>query len=411
MEQLEEIVIHLTEDQILDLFYASGCKEPLKNLKISTKGWTTIRCSEHEDSEDHKQGKRASLNINVQTGGFKCMSCGYSGNLLTIAKRIVGDNTKDALEFLAEEAGITINENKPKRKPLERPKKPEPKPIEYLIFDKARKFTNVDIEKWLPKFSEMNEVQQYKFILTSIYRASLKTDQSKKQSYYEGRGILNSNINYIGFIPKDDKSFWKPIEEMYGLEKLIHFGFYQPVDANWHPMSWKFGAGDVCFIPSFDLYSDTLTGAMLRPLIKPANGQKEFSLNQPRLVSPIPFMLTPDILMSNNPIWITEGSVDGLSLGEDKASAPIPGVNGLPDELLGLFIGKVVILALDQDDAGQKAAIGYTDPQGTWHDGLKQRLLKAGAKNVLIAKWDIEHGKDINDLRQNGHLDKITISV
>lgn len=406
--ELDDIVPRLTQDQILNLFYASGCKEPQK-LKTNSKGWTTIRCSQHEDSEDHKNGKRASLNVNTITGGFRCLSCSDGGNLITIARRIVGsEDYKEALELLAHEAGLSLEQSGTikKYKPLP---KPEPKPIEYVRFDAERPFIHVDINKWLPKLGEMSEVQQYKLILTSIYRASLKTDQSKKLAYYSGRKIKNKNVSLVGFISKDDSVFWKPIEEMFGLDLLIKHGFYQPATASWHPMAWKFGAGDVCFVPSFDLYTDTLTGAMLRPLIKPKKGQKEFSLNQPKLVSPIPFKLCRDILLADVPIWFTEGSVDGLSLDDDKAFASIPGVNGLSDELLGLFTNKVVILALDQDRAGQDAANGYYDSEEKWQDGLKQRLLKAGAKKVLIAQWDKSLGKDLNDLRVNGHLDKIKI--
>ncbi len=408
MEKLDEIVMRLTEDQILSLFYAAGCKEP-NSLPKPKGGWTTIRCYGHDDSENKKEGKRASLAVNVHTGGYKCRSCGRSGNLLSIAKLINGnDNGREALELLAAEAKVSLDGSQPvkKYKPIPQKPKEEPKPIEYVCFDASKPFVHVDIERWLPKFQEMNEVQQYKMILTAIYRESLKTDQTKKLAYYEGRGIKNSkkNIELIGFISANDSSFWKPIEAWFGLEKLIDFGFYQPATAKWHPLSWKFGGGDVCFVPSFDLYTDMLTGAMLRPLKKPTNGQKEFSLNQPKLVSPLPFKLSREILLSEKPIWMTEGSVDGLSLGDEENFASLPGVNGLPDELLGLFKGKTVILGLDQDRAGQEAAWGFTDEKEVFHDGLKQKLLKAGAFKVLVANWDISLGKDLNDLLKSGHL-------
>lgn len=413
--ELDEIVMRLTQDQILSLFYAAGCKEPNKEPKIQSNGWTTIRCYGHEDSENPKEGKRASLAVNVQTGGYRCRSCGRSGNMLSIAKLINGnDNGREALELLAQEAKVSLDGSTIKKhKPIPQRPKEEPKPIEYIRFDTTKPYVHVDIEKWLPKFKEMSEVQQYKIILTAIYRASLMTDQSKKVGYYEGRGIKNSkkNIDLIGFIPKGDSSFWKPIEAMFGLETLINFGFYLPATAKWHPMAWKFGVGDVCFVPSFDLYTDTLTGAMLRPLIKPQNGQKEFSLNQPKLLTPIPFKLSREVLLSEKPIWITEGSVDGLSLGDDKHFAASPGVNGFPEELLGLFKDKRVILAFDQDRAGQEAAKGYTDEKDVWHDGLKQRLLKAGAFQVLIANWDESLGKDLNDLLKNDKLSNIALNL
>lgn len=408
--ELEDIVSRLTQEQILSLFYASGCKEPNKP-KIKPTGWTTIRCSEHEDAESQQAGKRASLNVNANTGGFRCMSCGHSGNLITIAKRILNtDDGKEAFQFLADEAGVDLGSSgttyqKPKPKPLP---KPQPKPIEYVRFNREKPTANIDIEKWLPKIDSMSEVQKYKLLLTAIYRASLKTDQSKKFGYYEGRHITNPRTQLIGFIHKGDTAFWAPIEEQFGLKTLIDFGFYQPADAKWRPLSWKFD-GDVCFVPAFDLYTDLLTGAMLRPIIKPKNGQKEWSLNKPSLLEPMPFALNHDVLETDEPIWITEGSVDGLSLGASRVFAAIPGVNGISDEMLGLFEGKVVVIAFDQDRAGQEAALGYTDTQGKSHEGLLHRLYKAGAMKVLVAKWNVEFGKDLNDLLKNGALNKIIV--
>jgi hypothetical protein len=71
---LDEIVSRLTEDQILNLFLHSGCKEP-KKMVVKPNGWTTIRCSEHPDEENPAKGKKASLKCNLKTGAFKCMSC------------------------------------------------------------------------------------------------------------------------------------------------------------------------------------------------------------------------------------------------------------------------------------------------------------------------------------------------
>lgn len=408
--ELDDIVARLTEEQVLGLFYASGCKEPNK-IKIKSNGWTTIRCSEHEDAELPKLGKRASLNVNVHTGGFKCMSCGHSGNLITIAKRILNtSNGKEALQLLADEAGVDLGDSKTtyqKPKPLP---KPEPKPIEYIRFNPEKDVVSIAIEEWVSKIEKMSEQQKYKLLLTSIYRASLKTDQSKKAGYYEGRGIKNPRIQLIGFIPKDDSSFWVPIEEAFGVEMLIHFGFYNAADSQWRPMSWKYNE-DVCFVPSFDLYTDLLTGAMLRPIVKPKSGAKEWSLNKPSLLEPVPFALNHDVLISDEPIWITEGSVDGLSLGATRAFAAIPGVNGISDEMLGLFEGKAVVIAFDQDRAGQDAALGYTDPNGLFHNGMRHRLLKAGVAKVYIAKWGVENGKDLNELLKNGNLKKILVEA
>lgn len=308
---LDELTTRLTEGQILNLFLHSGCKEPKKMAVHPKTGWTTIRCSEHPDEEIPAKGKKASLKCNLKTGAFKCMSCGYSGNLLTIAKRLTG-STAEAFKLLKAEAGIEEDGQPSTYKPLPKPKSEESKPLVYTRFNAYKAFHSVAIEDWLEKFDSLSKQQQYKLILTATYRASLKTPQGKKLAYYESRGIVeNPKLELIGFIHKGDKAFWHSIEEKFGFEKLIEFGFYNAPDAKWRPMENKFDA-DMCFVPSFDLYSDTLTGAMLRPIEKPKNGAKEWSLNQPSLVSPIPFAVTRDCLLDKEtPMYITEGHIDG----------------------------------------------------------------------------------------------------
>ena len=395
MQEISGLLGLIGQEGVLRLFLQSGCKEP-KKLKIKSSGWTTIRCSEHEDREDHAKGKKASLHVNLATGAFRCMSCGYHGNMIAIASKITGGGFKEALSLLAEEAGVVMTGTQPVKRLYA--KKIEPKQmVEYMRLDLEREFVAIDIEKWLKKIDRMTDKQKYKLLLTAIYRASLQTDQSKKVAYYEGRGIKNGKVGLIGFIHKGDLSFWQKIEKMFGIELLVHFGLYNAADAKYRPLAWKYNE-DVNFIPSFDLYTDTLTGAMLRPIERPKNGAKEWSLNKPSLVTPIPFALTREGLASDAPIWFTEGSIDGLSLIQNpgKNFASIPGVNALDDSILGLFMGKNIVIAFDQDRAGQEGAAS-----------LQMRLLHAGALSVRIAQWDQSLGKDLNELLLNGNLSQI----
>lgn len=407
---LDEITSRLTEDKIFHIGRAWFSKELRKEPKPNSQGFVTLRCSEHSDEENPKKGKRASMVFNVKTGMFVCKSCKYKGNLLTVAKRLVGGNSAEAFGLLKSEAGIMEDEKPSTYKPLPKPKQAEPKPIEYAIFDASKAYREVDIDEWFQKIDSLPKQQQYKLVITAIYRESLKADQSPKINYYSGRGIKNNpNLSLIGLIPKDDTKFWKKIEDSVGISRLVEFGFYNPADAKYNPLAFKHNwTGPHCFVPSFDLYSNMLTGAMLRPVIKPKNGAKEFSLSIPNLVSPVPFAITNDSFKNDLPFLITEGSVDGLSFGEVFQSvniASIPGVNSISEELFGLFRGKKVILALDMDRAGRDAAFGYEDSQKIWHDGLKQKLLKAGATAVKILEWDEKHEcKDLNDLLKKGLL-------
>lgn len=411
--ELDEIVNRITsrlsQEQVLEIFLGAGCKEPRK-MKVKSNGWTTIRCYGHEDEENQKTGKRASFYANLDTGAYRCKSCGRSGNLITIAKLAINTSSgKEALQFLADEAGVTLDDRTEYEKPVPRPK-PQPKPIEYIRFNPERAVLNVEVDQWFGKLGQMTDVQQYKLLMTAVYRASLKTDQSKKLTYYSGRKITNPRTQLIGFLHKDDVEFWRPIEEQFGLDLLIKFGLYNDAHHKRSPLSFKFLWLDVNFVPSFDLYTDMITGAMLRPIVKQPKA-KEFSLSKHTIVEPIPFALTHDILAySDEPIWITEGSVDGLSLGASRVFASIPGVDGIADEMLGLFYGKTVVLALDSDRPGQDALYGYLDKKdGKFHKGFIDRLRDAGVAKIYVARWDIELGKDLNDLLKAGHLNKISV--
>lgn len=75
-------------------------------------------------------------------------------------------------------------------------------------------------------------------------------------------------------------------------------------------------------------------------------------------------------------MYITEGHIDGLSLGKAKFAA-IPGVHSFKEEDLGLFQGQNVYIAFDMDRAGRDAAVA-----------LKQKLIKAGASKAVIVERD-----------------------
>ena len=159
-------------------------------------------------------------------------------------------------------------------------------------------------------------------------------------------------------------------------------------------------------------------------------------LTQTSLVHPIPFAFSREVFMSSEPIFITEGSVDGLST--DKDFAANPGVNTYYKPYLGLFQGKKVFVAYDMDKAGQKATWGYQSVNTyiprknkravhtfestilgnqrakryieklervkaefsiSTHKGLLEDLKDAGVKASALV-WSVALGNDLNELRQ-----------
>ena len=206
--------------------------------------------------------------------------------------------------------------------------------------------------------------------------------------------------------------------------------------------------GGILIVPSFDLYSNMVTGFMLRPThpeqwMKDRH-MKEIQLSNTSLIFPIPFGLTYYSLKKFNEFYVTEGHPDGLALpdnGEDEKGRgffSIPGVNGLSESHLGLLRDKKVIICFDQDRAGQKSAYGYSvieynsqrvdfinkieefkkiekinflnnsgvEYKEVVYQGISSKLEKAGIE-YSIKEWDTKLGSDINDVRIYGNINKL----
>ena len=222
----------------------------------------------------------------------------------------------------------------------------------------------------------MNDKQKFMMIITSIYHYSLKSSQKNKIKYYKSRGIsaikytkLLSKINLInkrvGYLSTDDlKNLIDYLIKTYPINDLIDFGVIND-DKHKYPHSFKhYSVEGFCVIPSFDLYSNMVTGLKLRntQLAKWQNkNMKEPELSFSRIASPLPFGLTRELLLDTNAtIRLQEGSIDSFSLpiSNNTYDVSLAGVNGMKIEDFGLFKDRNVEIWFDQDFAGQKSAYG-----------------------------------------------------
>lgn len=453
MLDAKEIVAKFSADEVLDLMYLAGFKRP--NLfKPDNKNRVTIRCSQHDDAENKKMGKRASCVLNLNTFNYHCKSCQHKGNLFDIAKILSGsDDFKVALQYLADLKGITDIGSSTTPKPLKTYPKPithKVEEIKYYTFDPKHTYKAWTIDELTEQYASFNDLMKFKAIMTVLIKHSLKTNESKKIDYLcNERKInpLNHRLARVGFLPKasDDKEFWSLFEKIFPILDLVRFGLYRSSEEKYFPLTWKYKDSELIVFPNQDLYSNLYHGAQLRPTVKPAwSNAKEMQLTQVSLINPIPFVFSREVLMSNDSIVITEGSIDGLSTDIDFAANP--GVNTYYKPYLGLFRGKKVLTAYDMDDAGQKATYGYQvinyyhksktksvnhvflnvkednrkadifkrrlkyfakiTPMVTVHKGLLQDLKDAGV-NALVLYWDKSLGNDMNELIQkHGKLKK-----
>lgn len=345
------------------------------------------------------------------------------------------------------------------------------KEVEYYQFDEEKEYIDVKINKYINKYSSMKVEQKLKMVYTYIYNYSLQTEQKGKFEYYASRGIDLNNlyIKKIGFLSSIDvKKLVKSLMEIFPLEDLIEFSVIKTktkddvevLDRDGKPIYVfrQYCYKAFCVIPNFDLYSTMITGLKLRNTELAEwqpKSMKEPEMSRRDIIYPLPFAFNREMILDKNAcIFLVEGHVDGLSLPVTYSKAgqseinyekcntyfvASPGTNGISEEFLGLLRGKFVVLAFDQDEAGRKGAYGeikisYGDEKASFVNdfegkkaaelllkdleangipfyksvlrGMSDKLKQAGVR-VFVKHWDINLGGDINELLQNGHLNKI----
>lgn len=293
--------------------------------------------------------------------------------------------------------------------------------LEYISFDGTRPYVTIaNVEDYKEKYPSMTEEQQFKMIATSIYRFSLTTKQWGKDKYFKSIGINKKNKlltekiamidSYLGFLfITDIPELIKHLQELFPKEDLVKYGVIHD-ENHYFANQFKIDVKDgIVVVPNFDLYTNMCTGLKFRKTkLRTRNDKKtneiivdsikepEFSYG--RIANPLPYHLTRIAMLDKSISFrFFEGQKDLHSMPSKRGvcDIAIPGINGIKEEMLGLFSGRNVELYFDQDTAGQEGA-----------QKLKELLEKAGAK-VKIKKWDISLGGDVNDVLRNGNILKI----
>lgn len=421
--------------------------------------------------------KKQKLQIYKTPNLCKCHNCGeVKGAPVDIAKWYKGGFI-DGLKWLADNFGIqkvlnpeyiddkgqTLSSEELKKaqesiKALQETIKHEVKEtitkIDYLEFDSRKKYKLVDdIKEFLPNtklWEKLDDAQKLKVVYTWLYRETFTYgSQAAKYMYYKKRGIDTTNkwLKKISYLAVENfNEIFARATAIFPMELLELVGFAKKDDNGEFKLSFNYvKKGGILMVPSFDLYTNMITGFMLRPT-HPAQWMKdrhikEIQLSNTSLIFPIPFGLTYYSLKKFNEFYVTEGHPDGLALpdnGEDEKGRgffSIPGVNGLSESHLGLLKGKKVIICFDQDRAGQKSAFGYSvvelsgqkfdfinqledeiksnfmsNPELEFkevvYQGISSKLEKAEVE-YSIKQWDKKIGSDVNDVRIYGNLKKI----
>lgn len=332
------------------------------------------------------------------------------------------------------------------------------KEIDYMVFDENIKYNYIkDLNPYLPSgkhWATFTNAQKLRSIYTWFYNKTFDLGtNAPKYSYYKKRGIDTNNkwLKRISYLAVEDfETVLKESMEIFPMDSLELVGLVkQDEETQEYRLSFNYvKKGGILIVPSFDLYSNTVTGFMLRPT-QPEQWMKdrhmkEIQLSNTSIIFPLPFGLTYTSIKNHQTFYVTEGHPDGVALpgnvdGEDdRAFFSLPGVNGLNESHLGLLKGKKVVICFDQDSAGLKSAYGYSTIEVNGkkelfinkidderknnyieslknqnisfaevnYEGMCQKLERAGIE-YEIKQWDTKLGSDVNDVRINGNLKQI----
>ena len=394
--------------------------------------------------------------LTIKNNMCKCYNCNdfprpddqKFGGPISVAQYVLKTDFVEACKWLHEAFNVPYLDGTHETQKARALPKIKKKKIEYVTFDPFKSCNSVTLKDYMGKYHSMSIEQRLKMVYTFLYRYSLKTDQKPKFGFYKKeRGIPSNNtyIQSIGYLSQDDlKEVLVLMKKYFGDKDLLEFGILKE-DKDKLVFSFDYiNKGGLLMVPSFDLYTDMVTGFMIRPTHPPKwmreRGVKELQLSTTDVVKPLPFGLDYELVKDAETVYLTEGHIDLASIPGDCQGVASPGTHGLADFQLSLFRGKRVRLVYDQDFSGKKAEHGYAqikigdsreeflltdegkesfesrmkelDASGAefdtaYHKGMKQKLLIAGVEDVEIFEWDKRLGGDINDLLINGNIKKV----
>ncbi len=385
--------------------------------------------------------KTPSFKVSPSRNTYHCFGCGVSGDSINFVMEYNSRSFPEAVEEVAAISNYTLqyeDGSELEYQPYQRKERLE-KPFEFQEFNSEKEYKQIDFELFIPKFSKMDDDQKAKMIFTAIYTFSRHTTQWGKEKFYRGRGIdlkadnqkTRQIKNEIGYLYKTDiPVLVKLLEEDFGAQTLREFGITSQMGEFIHQTAEGF-----CVIPSYDLYSNMITGLKLRNTKLfdwQSKNLKEPEMSAKRVANPLPFALTREHMLDESLSFrMFEGSVDMLSIPEKEGfvDIAIPGVTGIRKEQLGLFRNRLVELWFDQDRAGRRAVYGYFiyklksgrkirvinkglnkelldvryKQVGRKIQGMKELLIEAGA-TVKVVQWSKKIGSDVNEVLQNGNI-------
>jgi len=339
-----------------------------RGIELKRKGRQLVAaCPFHEE-------KTASFNVSSAKGLFHCFGCGASGDVIGFVTKHDKVSFGGALEALARRAGLDLG-----RLMEERPRIQQRTPLAALTPPRngnAASASKPVTEGAPPHGAGPQGPVPTAAILSRVVEHYHRTfcERDDAQAYLAKRGLTDRDLLRVLKIGYADGSLLKVIPKVGEVrEGLVSLGVITPEGR------------------------ELLGGCIVVPIPDPLSGQwvnlYGRGLRTPRhcyLPGPFRGVLNFQAARLSSEVILTESVLDALSFHQAGVGVAIPiyGTNGFTVDHLDCLKRegvKRVILALDNDEPGRKAA-----------DALKEKLSAAGI-TVRVASFP-EGVKDANEL-------------
>ncbi|RKX21207.1 MAG: hypothetical protein DRP35_04800 [Candidatus Zixiibacteriota bacterium] len=282
-------------------------------LKINNNRIPCFHPENHNNNDEH-----FSIYLNPKTNTYRCMVCSdVSGDIISFIRIIKGFKFVEALEYLANRAGLDINGNS------------------------IPSYHKLPTKKSTLEFTPIIDFKKHINIYQQFLRSCI-TLPEEATDWLTKRGISIKTIDLMKIkYAKEPSQILNSLKSQFSTDRLIESGLLNKhgnLFCNNHPLIWVYSNdGLPCYFQ----------GRTLDKNIKP----KEMNIS-----APIPAPYNIDVLMKKpKTIIICEGVTDCLTLIEHNYSAiGVIGVNGFKKEWFPYFKNIKVKVAFDADLAGQQ---------------------------------------------------------
>ena len=315
-----------------------------KSLGLEIRG-RQARCY---NSQAHKHGDRSfSLGLDTARNRYKCFACGEGGSIIDLYMAIKGVDLSQAIKELADMAGLTPMSHQTAKI----------KPYGYKTPPEA---TREAINANTGAYSEIYE---------EFYFYCIGLDQ-ESETYLKGRGLKQETLDrFLLCSVKDYQATDKHLKSKFSLDELQKAGIAGE-------------KGNLIFYKHKIIIPFLQDGRIIF-----LQGRR-LDQEQPKylhLKRPVP-LYNRDALTEiekGQKVYIAEGVFDAMMLEQNGYKAVgILGVNNFKPDYADLFKGLNVVLALDNDEAGERGTQELAKMFYLKGQGISSKQLPDGIKDI-----------------------------